>query len=115
MTLPLVQALGAMEPFGEGNPQPLLLATNVKVVGEPQAVGQGQQTLRIKVQGAAGGPVTTAVGFRMADRLPELMSEGGSCCLVFTPTENHWAGKVSVDLHIKDLCAGPSVPLEMAG
>jgi single-stranded-DNA-specific exonuclease len=38
----------------------------------------------------------------MADRAEELMSAGGSCCLVFTPRLNEWQGFRSVDLEVVD-------------
>ena len=50
----------------------------------------------------------------MAERLPELMSAGGKCCLVFTPKLNEWMGQRSVDLEIADFQAGNSAALREA-
>jgi single-stranded-DNA-specific exonuclease len=47
----------------------------------------------------------------MADRLDELMSGGGQCCLVFTPRRNVWQGFVSVDLEVADWQPGPVAKL----
>jgi single-stranded-DNA-specific exonuclease len=42
----------------------------------------------------------------MADRVEELLSEGGACCLAFTPKINVWNGRESVDLVVEDFQAG---------
>ena len=47
-----------------------------------------------------------AVAFGMGDRLEELMSENGNCCLVFTPKLNEWNGQLTVEMEVNDLRAG---------
>jgi single-stranded-DNA-specific exonuclease len=48
----------------------------------------------------------------MADRAGELMSQGGQCCIAFTPRWNEWNGSKSVDIEIKDFQAGPTAKLD---
>jgi len=109
VTTPLLQSMDVLEPFGLGNASPLLLATNLKVVGEPRKVGGGERHLSFAVQDARGGPVRKAIGFDMAERLDELLSDGGRCCLAFTLLANEFRGQLSVDLRVRDLRAGPSL------
>ena len=47
-------------------------------------------------------------GFKISfyDRLDELMSEKGNCCLVFTPKLNEWNGQRNVEMEVNDLRAG---------
>jgi single-stranded-DNA-specific exonuclease len=47
----------------------------------------------------------------MADRVKELMADGGRCCLVFTPRINEWQGRRSVELELRDLQPGPQARL----
>ena len=47
----------------------------------------------------------------MADRCDELMSQGGQCCLAFTPRLAEWQGYTSVELEVKDFQAGPTATL----
>ena len=56
-------------------------------------VRQGEATIR-------------AVAFGMGDRLDELMSAGGKCCLAFTPRVNEWNGSRSVEVQVDDLQPG---------
>jgi single-stranded-DNA-specific exonuclease len=109
ITPPLLRSMEVLEPFGLGNPSPMLLATNLKVVGEPRKVGGGERHLSFTVQDAAGGPVRKAIGFDLADRLDELLSDGGRCCLAFTLLANEFRGQTSVDLRIHDLRPGPTL------
>lgn len=72
-------------------------------------MGQGERHLSFRVR--QGAVVLKAIGWGMADRLPELMSAGGACCLALTPRRNEWNGRVSVDLEITDLQAGAEAQL----
>ena len=47
-----------------------------------------------------------------SDRIDELMSASGACCLAFTPKINEWQGWRSVDLIVNDFQAGAEARLE---
>ena len=51
------------------------------------------------------------VAFGMADRTEELLSEGGACCLAFTPQINEWNGTRRVELLVVDMRAGKQAEL----
>jgi single-stranded-DNA-specific exonuclease len=104
LTTGLVDALAKLEPYGSGNPQPLLLAGDLQVVGPPRKVGGGERHLSFRVR--QQGCELKAIAFNMADRAEELLSEDGRCCMVFTPRLNEWQGRRSVDLEVRDLQPG---------
>jgi single-stranded-DNA-specific exonuclease len=58
-----------------------------------------------------GETVMRCVAWNMADRLEELMSAGGDCCVAFTPKLNHWNGNQRIEMQINDLKAGKVAPL----
>jgi single-stranded-DNA-specific exonuclease len=109
ITNPLLHSMEVLEPFGLGNPSPLLLGTNLRVVGDPKKVGGGERHLSFLVRDEVGGPARKAIAFDMGDRLDELLSQRGRCCLAFTLLANEFRGQVSVDLRIRDLRAGPTL------
>src|SRR5262249_42464488 len=86
----LVNALTHLEPYGSGNPRPLFLAGGVELVGEPRRMGGGERHLSLRVR--QHGRQYRAVAFGLAERVDELTSAGGQCCLAFTPRINEWQG-----------------------
>ena len=81
----------------------------VGVVGEPRRVGTPDRHLSFRVR--QNGTALRAIAFGMADRIDELMSAGGACCLAFTPKVNEWQGWRSVDVEVRDLQAGAQARL----
>jgi single-stranded-DNA-specific exonuclease len=104
-----MQAMDQLEPYGAGNPPPVLLADCLQVIGEPRKVGNGERHLSFRVR--QGGKDMKVIAFGMADRAAELMSQSGQCCLAFTPRWNEWQGYKSVDIEVKDFQAGPQAKL----
>lgn len=93
VTKELVLELKQLEPFGAGNPEPVLLMRNMTVV-ERRVVGEGHVRLRL----ARERCMFTAIAFRMAEReIP------GEIDIAFFPEINEWRGNSSVQLRIKDL------------
>ena len=99
-----VEAITRLEPFGAGNPRPLFLTGPVRVVGEPRGVGKGERHLRFRVQ--QNQTALPAIGFNLAERASELMSDSGQCCVVFSPSFNDWQGYRSVQLEVVDFQPG---------
>jgi single-stranded-DNA-specific exonuclease len=109
LTLGLVRDLDRLEPYGADNREPIFLTGDLRVEGEPRRVGQGERHLSFRVR--QGQTALKAIAFDMADRLDQLMSAGGACCLAFTPKLNEWQGRVSVDLVVVDLQPGAQAQL----
>jgi single-stranded-DNA-specific exonuclease len=109
LTRGLLAALDQLEPYGSGNSRPVFLAGGLEVQGTPRRIGGGERhlTFRVHQQETA----MRAVAFGMGERLEELMSAGGRCCLVFTPRLNEWQGYRSVELEVVDFQPGPVAQL----
>jgi single-stranded-DNA-specific exonuclease len=112
LTSNVMLALEKLEPYGAGNPPPLLLADRLQVVGEPKRVGAGERHLQLRVR--QQGRTMKAVGFGMADRLDELMSQGGQISMAFTPRLNEWQGCRTIEVEMKDFQPGPDPQLAEA-
>jgi single-stranded-DNA-specific exonuclease len=110
LTPGLLRDMDKLEPYGMDNRRPLFLATNLQVVGTPNLVGGGERhvSFRVRQQGAA----FRAIAFGMADRVEELMSAEGRCCLAFSPRINEWQGYRRIDLEVVDFQAGPQAVLK---
>ena len=106
---PVQQDLDRLEPYGSDNSEPVFLTGDLRVEGEPRLVGQKEQHMSFKVR--QGNILLKAIAFGMAERREELMSDGGACCLAFTPKINEWQGRLSVDLVVEDIQAGPRAAL----
>jgi single-stranded-DNA-specific exonuclease len=110
LTFGLLNDLDRLEPYGSANRRPLFLAGDVEVVGEPSRIGRGDLHLSFRVR--QQGTTLRAIAFGMGERVEELMSRGGRCCLAFTPKVNEWNGRRTVELEVVDLQPGPRAELE---
>lgn len=93
VTRELALELKQLEPFGAGNPEPVLMMRHMTVV-ERRVVGEGHVRLRLSRDRC----MFTAIAFRMAER--EIT---GQIDIAFFPEINEWKGNSSVQLRIKDL------------
>ena len=87
----LAHELKRMEPFGAGNPEPVLMMRGVTVV-ERRIVGDGHLKLRV----SAGGQVFNAIAFRQAD-----CPTDGMLDIAFYPELNCWKNTTTLQLRIK--------------
>lgn len=87
----LVHELKRMEPFGAGNPEPVLMMRAVSVL-ERRIVGDGHLKLRL----SAGGRVFNAIAFRQAESSTE-----GFLDIAFFPELNIWKNTTTLQLRIK--------------
>jgi single-stranded-DNA-specific exonuclease len=109
LTYGLLRDLDRLEPYGADNRRPLFLAGGLHLAGEPRKVGNGERHLSFRVR--QQGTTLKAIAWGMADRLEELTSAGGVCCLAFTPRINEWQGFRSIDLEVTDFQAGAEARL----
>jgi single-stranded-DNA-specific exonuclease len=106
MTMGLMKGLQGLHPFGVGNRRPVFLASNLQIVGDPRKIGQGERHLSFRVKQEGSG-IFKAIAWNMAERMEELQSGRGKCCLVFTPKINEWQGFTNIDLEVQDMQPGP--------
>ncbi len=62
----VVEEIESLEPYGIGNPRPILVANGVRVLGDPRPVGERKNHLQMKFSQA--GAVVKAIGWNMAER-----------------------------------------------
>ncbi len=94
LTPETVVELDQLAPFGAGNPQPLLVARNLRA---QQVQVLGDKHLRFTAR--QGGYSQACIAFGMAERSDEL---AGEFDLLFTPGINEWRDRRSVQLKVKD-------------
>ncbi len=95
----LLQFIERLEPFGEGNPEPVLLARGVESVGAPALVGKEQQHLRLTLR--QGNTLLRGIGFAMGRRLTQ--AKAGVLDVVFSPQRHVWNEREERQLVLKDL------------
>lgn len=99
LTPSVVDEIERLEPFGIGNPRPLLLASNLRVVGEPRIVGARRSHLQVRF--LQDSTAVKAIGWNLAER-GESIRPNAVCSVVFHPSINEWNGRREVQLEIKD-------------
>lgn len=95
LDLATLQELQGLAPFGMGNPEPLLLVEGARA-RQVQSIGESH--LRFTAcQGAYSHP---AIAFGMAERRAEFE---GELDLLVTPQINHYQGRATIQLRVKDV------------
>jgi single-stranded-DNA-specific exonuclease len=110
LTWGLIRDIDKLEPYGAQNPKPKFLAAGLKAEGA-RKIGTGEVQRHMDFRVRQGNTVMRCVAWGMADRLDELLSAGGDCCLAFTPRVNEWNGARRIELHVHDLKPGKTVEL----
>jgi len=86
------------EPFGMGNPSPVLVARGVKLSGGPRAIGR--DGLKLILDSGAGS--LDAVGWGMADRIPDLPA-GSVVDIAFRLERDEYRGESRLQARIADI------------
>jgi len=100
LTLPAVEALLALGPFGIGNPRPRLATDWIELAREPRCVGKNQDHLQASFQ--QGGTHIRAIGFGMAKHAEDL-KQHRRCRVAFEPIINEFNGRRSVEMQMIDI------------
>jgi len=87
------------KPFGPSNLRPVFVSKGVQVAGIPTVVGNGHLKMRIK-QGNSG--VFDAIGFNMHEYLPDVRN-GNPFNIAYVLEENHWNGRRTLQMRLKDI------------
>ncbi|MGD1075800.1 MAG: single-stranded-DNA-specific exonuclease RecJ, partial [Thermodesulfovibrionales bacterium] len=90
----LIRELSSLEPFGYGNPEPLLGARRLDIL-HPRIVGNNHVKMKLKQKFSS----LDAIGFAMGSVFESLSST--SVDAVFTPTINEWNGSKYLQLNLK--------------
>ena len=97
----LVKDLESLAPYGEGNPAPVLVCSDVRVAGQPRLMGQQGQHISFYVRG--GETSLRVVGFGMGGIYDEVASGDVAWDIAFTPRLNSYRGMEEVELELCDL------------
>lgn len=93
----LADSLTAMEPFGMGNPEPIFVSRNMKLL-DRQAVGDGSH-LRLRVSGNGNGALS-CIGFGLGE-LESSLELGSNVDICYSVRINTYNGVESVQLIVK--------------
>jgi single-stranded-DNA-specific exonuclease len=95
----LVDELAGLAPHGEGNPEPILIAADVEVIGEPRVLGRDGRHVSFFVRD--GGPTFRAVAFGQGDWYGRLREGPRRVSILFRPRWNSWRGERSIELDVR--------------
>ncbi len=99
---PAVEELSYLEPYGEGNPQPLFAARGLKIAGNPQTIGSRRNHLAFFAK--QNGISLRVIAFGKAEWLKSLKArQGQSFSLAFEPRINTFNRKYEVELRAEDI------------
>jgi single-stranded-DNA-specific exonuclease len=91
-----------LEPFGEGNPEPVFAARDLRLAEEPRIVGRDGGHLLLRLR--RGAHVLKAMAFRLAGRAGELRL-GVPLSAAFSPRWNTFRGETNLELVLHDFRA----------
>ncbi len=100
----LVRQLDQLGPFGEGNPRPTFVTTNVKLVGNPSVDTRG---VDLKIRVAHNGVVLPTRLRLGASQFETLRNHKQLVTLVYSPRLARWAEEGPVLLHASHLVLDP--------
>ena len=96
----MITFLKCLEPFGPKNTKPKFLSKNISIDGIPKVLGKDQTTIKFNIK--QRDSLFEAIGFRMIDEYEKLI-KGVPIDIVYNISENHWNGKISLQLEIKEI------------
>ena len=95
----LVQFLDRLSPFGIGNTEPLFVAENIQVAGQPTVVSRNHLKLNVRQNGRE----LECIGFGMGHLAGPIQTEPGRVCIAFVPTINVWQNRARMQLKLRDV------------
>ena len=99
----LMSQLLRLEPCGQDNPGPILLARDVRLEEPPRIIGADKTHMMLQIR--SGRSVFKAMAFGMASRESELRMIK-PLEIVFKPRLNHWRGRAELQLVLEDFRCG---------
>ena len=97
----MVKLMKMLGPFGPANTHPVLVSSNLSLVGSTRTIGVEKKHLKFRVR--QNGRVMEAIGFGMADYAERVNDSRDQLDLAFTLEENTFRGETSLQLRIKDI------------
>lgn len=88
-------------PFGPGNMRPTFLIQNLSDGGRSKIIGAKKEHLKTNVKHPKLSYYYDGIGFNLGDKLKIIKSGKFDAC--FTLEENHWNGKTTIQMRLKDI------------
>src|SRR6266550_4186120 len=96
----LAQDLGALEPFGAGNPRPVFATRGFRVMSEPQIIKE--QHLKLRVAGPDNRPIE-AIWWRGVEETEHVPRANQRIDLAYELEVNRWNGEIKLQLNVRDM------------
>jgi single-stranded-DNA-specific exonuclease len=100
--LPFKRLLDKLEPYGPANMSPVFLTKNLIDAGNSRAVGEDKTHLKLQVVDPETGIVVDGIAFGFG-HLADAIRNKVPFDVVYNLDENHWKGKVTLQLMVKDI------------
>lgn len=97
----LLAQIAVLEPFGQANPQPVLMSKRVHVSGAWPRGAEGQH-LKLRIDDGRGGPSFDAIAFRLGN-LASYFAKYPWIDIAYVLEAHEWNGNRTLQLNIKDL------------
>lgn len=89
-------------PFGPQNRKPVFMTSGLRDNGYGKPIGQENKHLRLNIISGADNKTYQAIGFNLGHKWDKIKN-GKSFSICYTIEENHWNGRTTLQLNIKDL------------
>jgi single-stranded-DNA-specific exonuclease len=100
LTLETVRHIQSLEPFGCGNPRPVLCATGVRLAEPPKRIGSGERHLSLKL--LQQQTKMRCVAFVCGEWHDELAAITEPLDIAYKPVINDYRGRQSVEIQLVD-------------
>jgi len=97
----LLEAIKKLQPFGEGNEEPIFLMKNL-IVEDVKIVGNGSKHMKLSLRAESSPKVFESIGFGLGENKLELKN-GDAIDIVFNLQEDEWNGNKKMQLNLVDI------------
>lgn len=100
LTFQLSRDLSSLEPFGAGNPRPVFVTRNMRVLSEPQIIKE--QHVKLRVAGPDNRPFE-AIWWRGVEEAGRVPAVNERIELAYEFEANVWNGAIKLQLNVRDM------------
>ncbi len=100
VTAHVIDQIDKFEPYGKGNPKPVLVSRNCRLVEAPRLVGDKKTHAQLRLE--YDGVVRKAIWFNSVEKVKPL-AEGQLIDICYSPSINEWMGTVEIQAEIIDV------------
>jgi single-stranded-DNA-specific exonuclease len=101
LNLELAEDLRVLEPFGAGNPRPLFMTRNLRILSEPRIMKE--KHLKLRVAGTQNRPLEAVWWGGVEELAGRTLATGQRIELAYTIEPNTWKGETRLQLCVKDM------------